>query len=1241
PTATPTHPPITIPTTSPTSTPTPSPATTSTTSPTSTPMPSPVTTSTTSPTDHLYHLTNVHAHAFTSDHLYHLTNGHAHASTNNHPYNLTNVHAHAFTSDHLYHLTNDHPHAPTNNHLYNVTNVHIHAFTSDHVYHLTNGHAHASTNNHPYNLTNVHAHAFTSDHLSHLTNDHPHAPTNNHLYNVTNVHVHAFTSDHVYHLTNGHAHASTNNHPYNLPNVHAHAFTIDHVYHLTNDHPHAPTNNHLYNLTNVHAHAFTSDQLYHLSNGNAHSSTNDHVCHLTNGHLYHLSNSHAYSYTNTHYRPHRSDLHSASSHLLLAVEFASKLCTAWSTSSPMGLLVTLAMYCTTTSSKTPPSSGTTPTMPETTSTSASRVPTPTLSPLVSPSISMSTGQRLTTVSLVICCVLNDTYYGPGELVYNGTFGDTCYYVNCSVNCTFEFHNSSCPSTPSPTPSAPTPSSPSTPTHISPATTKPPACPDFDPPRQENETWSLCDCIIATCKHNNTVEIEEVKCEPPPMPTCSNDLKPVQVMDPDGCCWHWECDCYCTGWGDPHFVTFDGLYYSYQGNCTYVLVEEVTPTVDNFGVYIDNYHCDVNDKVSCPRTIIVRHETQEVLIKTMHMTPMEVQVQVNSQTVALPYEKYGLQVYESGINYVVDIPELGALISYNGLSFSIRLPYHLFGNNTKGQCGTCTNTTVDDCMLPSGEVISNCEVAADQWVVNDPSKPHCTYNSFTTQRPVPTKPGSNKTCTESLLCQLIKDSLFAQCHALVPPQRYYDACVFDSCFVPDSGMECASLQTYAALCAQQGICIDWRKHTQGTCSVTCPSHREYKACGPAQESTCKSTSSQQNSTGLVEGCFCPEGTMNYAPGFDVCVKTCGCVGPDNVPREFGESFEFDCKDCTCLEGGSGIVCQTKNCDQKSLTQCEEDGTYLATEVNPANPCCNITLCKCNTSLCKAEPPVCPLGFQVKSKMVSGRCCPFYWCEPKGVCVHENAEYQPGSPVYSSKCQDCVCTSAVNSSTMLSVITCTHVSCNTSCSPGFELMEVPGECCKKCVQTHCIISRPGSEPTVLKPGDVQSDPTNNCTFFSCVKIHNQLISSVSNISCPDFDPSTCLPGSITFMSNGCCRTCTPRNQTRVPCSTIPVIREISHAGCTKNVTMNYCSGSCGTFAMYSAEAQSLDHRCSCCKEETTSQREVFLSCPHGGLLNYTYTHIESCLCQDTVCEPQWTNEDTSVRARRSSPRRLGRE
>lgn len=35
-------------------------------------------------------------------------------------------------------------------------------------------------------------------------------------------------------------------------------------------------------------------------------------------------------------------------------------------------------------------------------------------------------------------------------------------------------------------------------------------------------------------------------------------------------------------------------------------------------------------------------------------------------------------------------------------------------------------------------------------------------------------------------------------------------------------------------------------------------------------------------------------------------------------------------------------------------------------------------------------------------------------------------------------------------------------------GFELVDVPGECCRKCQQTHCIIKRPGMEDIILKVG-----------------------------------------------------------------------------------------------------------------------------------------------------------------------------
>lgn len=82
---------------------------------------------------------------------------------------------------------------------------------------------------------------------------------------------------------------------------------------------------------------------------------------------------------------------------------------------------------------------------------------------------------------------------------------------------------------------------------------------------------------------------------------------------------------CTGWGDPHYVTFDGTYYSYQGSCTYTLVEEIQKKIDDFGIYIDNYDCGAQDRVSCPRDIIVRHESQIIRIAAKSLEPISLEV----------------------------------------------------------------------------------------------------------------------------------------------------------------------------------------------------------------------------------------------------------------------------------------------------------------------------------------------------------------------------------------------------------------------------------------------------------------------------------------------------------------------------------------------------------------------------------------------------------------------------------------
>uniref|UniRef100_A0A8C0FNS9 Mucin 2, oligomeric mucus/gel-forming n=1 Tax=Bubo bubo TaxID=30461 RepID=A0A8C0FNS9_BUBBB len=742
-----------------------------------------------------------------------------------------------------------------------------------------------------------------------------------------------------------------------------------------------------------------------------------------------------------------------------------------------------------------------------------------------------------------------------------------------------------------------------------STTLPPAPPPSTPP--PGESWWLCDCFEAICIEDNIIQVVPIVCNPPPKPTCANGLSPVQVIDKDGCCWHWECDCYCTGWGDPHYMTFDGLYYSYQGNCTYVLVEEINKKVDNFGVYIDNYHCDARDVVSCPRTLIVRHETQEVRMATVKPNTLQVEVTVNKQAVALPYKKFGLTIYESGINRVVEIPELKMNVTYNGLSFSIRMPYSLFGNNTHGQCGTCNNNTADDCMLPNGNIAENCQTMADHWQVVDPSKPQCSPGLIPTKAPIttPVKP-----CKESYICELLLGSVFEPCHGFVEPDKYYAACVFDSCVLPNLDLECSSLQIYAATCADQSVCIDWRSHTNGVCSYKCPSEKEYRACGPLKEPTCKSSQQNETSAKQVEGCFCPNGTMLYDSGVDVCVKTCGCVGVDKIPREFGEKFTIDCQDCICLEGGSGIVCEPHVCAKQNKTSCDGEGFYEVNEVNSEDFCCPIVTCKCNTSLCTTKAPKCTLGFEVHSHIPSGHCCPVYEC---GKSLGNILQLLPNSSVFVDKCQNCFCTNEVNVSTQLNIISCEHIPCNTYCEPGYEHQPVKGECCGRCVQTKCVIHTANNSHLILSPGEFKNDPYNNCTIYSCVKVHNQFVSSTSEITCPAFNEESCKPGTITFLPNGCCKTC------KYARSFVPnfTLSSVCWLLAQSNVAIFHVN-------RYSAEANSMDHRCSCCRESRTTVKKVNLKCPNGRSISHKYIYVESCSCQDTTCSTSHSRESTDI-------------
>ncbi|XP_072290554.1 von Willebrand factor [Eucyclogobius newberryi] len=493
---------------------------------------------------------------------------------------------------------------------------------------------------------------------------------------------------------------------------------------------------------------------------------------------------------------------------------------------------------------------------------------------------------------------------------------------------------------------------------------------------------------------------------PPGSTISQDCNTCVCRHGSWECTNEGCPGECLVFGQSHFKTFDDKFFTFIGQCQYLLAKDCAE--NDFSVIIENVQCADDQDAVCTRSVTLSLPSLEnMTIKFKHGG----MVSINSMDIQTPMHHGPLHIQRSVQSTVHVRFREDFQIEWDGRGhLRLKLGPQWQGR-TCGLCGNYNGNHGDDFLSGSGLVEGGAQAFAQSWRING----DCEAIHRQEGDPCAANPKRVRFAEEA--CSVMLSEVFYPCHFLVNPAPYQRFCRYDVCACSD-GEEClcSALAAYASACSIRGVLLSWR--SPSLCAMQCSGGQVYKVCGRTCERTCRALSGSEPRCGAgpacEEGCFCPTGKYLTDSGQCVTADLCPCLHDGQLyqPKDVYADHHTICycengaMHCSSPEEGAMLSDMFYDDDlapsrERRSVQCapplvRPDCEAGGSGLECARTCQNLDL-PCVSTLC-IPGCLCPPGtVHHRRDCIAPEECP---------CYHNNRPHASGQTI-TVDCNTCVC------------------------------------------------------------------------------------------------------------------------------------------------------------------------------------------------------------------------------------------